>query len=119
MKVVIINGSYRKEGATAIILKEIQQNLMDYTNIEVQFINVADLQLRFCTGCCSCYSTGSSRKVNQLYKDLQNKRSYRIQRICHSLIFNLGLRPFIMKKGEKYNGVVRHWNTSHTKVGDS
>lgn len=58
MKIVILNGSHRKNGATALILNEIYEKLESYPNVEVQFFNAADLDLKYCTGCCKCYKNG-------------------------------------------------------------
>lgn len=58
MKVIILNGSHRKNGATALILNEMYQKLETYPNVEVQFYNVADLNLKYCIGCCKCYKNG-------------------------------------------------------------
>ena len=64
MKIVIVNGSYRKNGATALILSEIHQQLKKYSDVDVQMIHVADLELKYCVGCGSCYKTGAC-----IYKD--------------------------------------------------
>lgn len=58
MKVIILNGSHRKSGATALILNEMYQKLETYSNVEVQYYNVADLNLKYCIGCCKCYKNG-------------------------------------------------------------
>ena len=58
MKIIIINGSYRKNGATALILHEMYQKLGTYPNVEIQFYNVADLNFKYCVGCCKCYENG-------------------------------------------------------------
>lgn len=58
MKIVIVNGSYRKNGATALILNEMYQQLKKYSDVDVQIFHVADLELRYCIGCCSCFKTG-------------------------------------------------------------
>lgn len=58
MKIIIINGSHRKNGATALILHEMYQKLETYPNVEIQFYNVADLNLKYCVGCCKCYKNG-------------------------------------------------------------
>ena len=58
MKIIIINGSHRKNSATALILHEIYQKLETYPNVEIQFYNVADLNLKYCVGCCKCYKNG-------------------------------------------------------------
>ena len=64
VKIVIVNGSYRKNGATALILSEIHQQLKKYSDVDVQMIHVADLELKYCVGCGSCYKTGAC-----IYKD--------------------------------------------------
>lgn len=58
MKIIIINGSHRKNGITALILHEMYQKLETYPNVEIQFYNVADLNLKYCGGCCKCYKNG-------------------------------------------------------------
>ena len=58
MKIIIINGSHRKNGATASILNNMHQKLETYPNVEVQFFNVADFNLKYCVGCCKCYRNG-------------------------------------------------------------
>lgn len=64
MRIVIVNGSYRKNGATALILNEMYQQLKKYSDVEVQMIHVSDLSLQYCVGCGSCYKTGVC-----IYKD--------------------------------------------------
>ncbi|MBQ3513988.1 MAG: flavodoxin family protein [Lachnospiraceae bacterium] len=58
MKIVIVNGSYRKHGATAQILNEMYGQLKKYDNVDVEMIHVADLELKYCVGCGNCYKTG-------------------------------------------------------------
>ncbi len=58
MKIIMINGSHRKNGATALILYEMCQKLQTYPNVEIQFYNVADLKMKYCIGCCKCYKIG-------------------------------------------------------------
>lgn len=58
MKIIMINGSHRKNGATALILHEMYQKLETYPNVEIPFYNVADLNLKYCVGCCKCYKNG-------------------------------------------------------------
>ena len=58
MKIIILNGSHRKNGATALILHEMYQRLKTYPNVEIQFYNVADFNLNYCVGCCKCYKNG-------------------------------------------------------------
>ena len=58
MKIIILNGSHRKNGATALILNEMYQKLETYPNVEVQYYNIADFNLKYCIGCCKCYRNG-------------------------------------------------------------
>ena len=58
MKIIIINGSHRKNGVTALILHEMYKKLETYPNVEIQFYNVSDLNLKYCVGCCKCYKNG-------------------------------------------------------------
>lgn len=70
MKIVIINGSHRKNGATALILNEMFQELKKYDDADVQFVHAADLSLKYCAGCGFCYKTGKC-----IYKDDAEKLS--------------------------------------------
>lgn len=73
MKIVIVNGSHRKNGATAQILNEIHQQLKKYSDVDVQMIHVADLELKYCVGCGTCYQTGEC-----IYKDDMEELSLKI-----------------------------------------
>ncbi len=57
MKIVIINGSPRKNGATAGILRAMEDKLAE-NGAETEFFNVCDMNISPCRGCCSCYKTG-------------------------------------------------------------
>ena len=217
MKIIIINGSPRKNGATATILKDIHSNLITHSDAEVIFINLCDLELKFCSVCCSCYQTGKciykddledlsklietadglvlgsptyasnvsaqmkllidrghfvmeqllsqkcalnvatyenyggkdtlnilnqlilfsgaklsgsilskssfnsnplndphlkqkvSKLSQNLYKDIQKGLCHPFQKIFQGIIFHFGIKPFVLKKGDKYRGVVNHW----------
>ncbi len=58
MKIVIVNGSPRKNGRTALILNKLSQTLQKYEDVDIQFVHVADLSLKYCAGCGVCYKTG-------------------------------------------------------------
>ncbi len=217
MKIIILNGSNRKHGATALILNELCQNLKRYSDVEIDFVNVADLNLKYCVGCCKCYETGKcifnddvetlsksignadgiiigsptyasnvsgqikviidrghfvieqllhnkyaisvstyenyggkdtsnilnkllsysgakisgtilaktafstnplenirlKNKLNilsdKLYNDIRQNHNYLFQSIKHFLIFNIGILPFVKKKGKSYAGVIKRW----------
>lgn len=57
MKIVIINGSPRKTGATAGILHAFESELTAM-GADVVFLNVSELDIKPCTGCMGCYKTG-------------------------------------------------------------
>ncbi len=58
MKIVIINGSQRKNGATYNILNELHLELQKFQDAEIEFYNVSELELKYCIGCCKCYKFG-------------------------------------------------------------
>lgn len=58
MRIVIINGSPRKNGATATLLKTMAKHLEVKGDVDVQYINIIDYSLLPCTGCMSCYHKG-------------------------------------------------------------
>ena len=72
MKIVIINGSPRKNGATAKILHEISRNLSLYKDTAIEYIDLSDLELAFCKGCCQCYQLGKCIMEDDIEK-LSNK----------------------------------------------
>ncbi len=58
MKIVIINGSPRNNGATAKILKCFAEKLSSMNEAETEYINISELDIRPCIGCMSCYKNG-------------------------------------------------------------
>ncbi len=55
-KILILNGSPKKEhSATINVTKAFVKGLADATNAEVEYINLADLNIKPCTGCLSCW----------------------------------------------------------------
>lgn len=57
MKIVLINGSPRKNGATAGILRAMAERLAE-KGAETELFNIGDMDISPCRGCCSCYKTG-------------------------------------------------------------
>ncbi|MDR0370942.1 MAG: flavodoxin family protein [Prevotellaceae bacterium] len=58
MKITIINGSPRKNGATGRILKTFGNCLEEKGNVEVHYVELTDYGLQPCVGCERCYRTG-------------------------------------------------------------
>lgn len=218
MKIVVINASARKNGATAKILGEFADNLSAKNDAEIKSVNLSDLKLNFCLGCCGCYKSGVchidddaemlselisnadgvvigtptyasgvsgqlktfidrghfvieqlmkgkytvgvvtyenadggavvkalkklfifsgakrfdriivklpfsnnpilsskvktniKRKSDKLYHSIaKRKPPYAVNAIINFIVFNAGIKPFVLKKGEKYDGVKKHW----------
>ena len=57
MKIVMINGSPRKEGITGILLKGIQTELTR-NGAEVKYYDLSGIRLSHCMGCMACFKTG-------------------------------------------------------------
>ncbi len=62
MKVVAFNGSARKDGNTAILLKRVLKAL-EGESIETELIQLAGEQIRGCTACRACFKTKNQRCV--------------------------------------------------------
>lgn len=58
MRIVILNGSPRKNGTTAKILKEFQKKLSSYNGVEIIYVDISELSIDSCKGCCACYKRG-------------------------------------------------------------
>ncbi len=57
MRIIVINGSPRTDGLTAAMLHRLADSLLQ-KGADVQYYDLARLQIRQCSGCCSCYRTG-------------------------------------------------------------
>ena len=58
MKVLLINGSPRKEGNTALALKEMEA-IFAAEGIEYETVSVGTQAIRGCIACGGCFKTGS------------------------------------------------------------
>ena len=68
MRIVIINGSPRKNGSTAKILKKMQERLESNESVSASYYNLEEYSLLECSGCLTCYSRGTCH----LKDDLEN-----------------------------------------------
>ncbi len=57
MKVLILNGSPRKDGNTRIALSEMEK-IFHKNGIETEYIHVGGMDIRGCLACGGCYDTG-------------------------------------------------------------
>jgi multimeric flavodoxin WrbA len=62
VKVVAFNGSPRKDGNTAILIRRVLQVLKE-EGIKTELIQLAGQQIRGCNACRTCYSTKNKRCV--------------------------------------------------------
>ena len=53
MKVIGINGSARKDGNTAILIRKVFEELNN-AGIETELIQLADYEIQPCRGCFAC-----------------------------------------------------------------
>ena len=69
MKVVAINGSPRKKGNTALLLRTVMAEL-EPEGIETEFVQLGGQQVRGCTACMKCFEKKNNRCV--IDKDMIN-----------------------------------------------
>ena len=62
MKVIAFNGSSRKDGNTAILLKRVLQ-VLEAEGIETELIQLAGEPIRGCNACRTCYTTKNKRCI--------------------------------------------------------
>lgn len=46
---------------------------------------------------------------DRLYYDIAKHRTYPFQNIKHRIVLKMGIKPFVLKKGDAYAGVLQHW----------
>lgn len=49
-------------------------------------------------------------EAEHFYQDIRRNKISLFQKIRHKIIFHVGIKPFVIKKGEKYQGVLDKWN---------
>ena len=57
MKVLILNGSPKENGNTAIAIKEMVK-IFDAEGVETEIVRVGNMDIRGCISCGSCFNTG-------------------------------------------------------------
>jgi len=76
MRVVAFNGSPRKDGNTAILLRRVLK-VLEEEGIETEFIQLAGEPIHGCTACRVCYDTKNERCV--IEKDKVNEYVQKIK----------------------------------------
>lgn len=71
MKILILNGSPRAEGNTALALREMTA-IFEQEGAEVEYIHVGNRAIRGCVACASCFQTGKCA-IDDLVNELAPK----------------------------------------------
>lgn len=56
------------------------------------------------------------KAVNTFYGDIVKHRKYMVQSLIHSIVFKMGIRPFVRGKGAAYEGVIKHWRKKNIVI---
>jgi multimeric flavodoxin WrbA len=62
VKVVAFNGSARKDGNTALLLKRVLK-VLEEEGVETELVQLAGQQIRGCTACRTCFETKNQRCI--------------------------------------------------------
>lgn len=79
-------------------------------------VHVSDLSLQYCVGCGSCYKTGAciyKDDIENLSLSVADADGIIIGSPTYSIIFRMGIQPFVKRKGLEYEGVIKHWKDNN------
>ncbi|MBD5094166.1 MAG: flavodoxin family protein [Subdoligranulum sp.] len=79
MKVLMLNGSPRKDGNTAIALREMER-VFAQQGIESEIVSIGGKDIRGCIACGSCYEKGKC-----VFDDLVNETAPKFE-VCDGLV---------------------------------
>ena len=60
-------------------------------------------------GVSGSFGKAAERAGRKLFRAVSRHKKYPLQSVFHRVVFSFGIRPFVVKKGEKYHGVVAKW----------
>lgn len=65
------------------------------------------------------YSAENTAKAAaaKLFRAVSGQRRYPFQSLYHKIIFNVGIKPFVLRKGEAYRGVTERWRAAGILLG--
>ena len=69
MKVLILNGSPRANGNTALALEQMV-NIFKDNNIDVDYVQVGNMDIRGCMACASCHNSKGQCVINDIVNEL-------------------------------------------------
>lgn len=79
MKVLLINGSPKANGNTAIALQEMVK-VFEQEGIETELLHIGNKDIRGCISCCSCFQTGKC-----VFNDVVNEYASKVEE-CDGLV---------------------------------
>ena len=97
-KVIILNGSPKVHGNTAVALHEVEQSLQQQ-GIETEWLHVGHLQIHGCIACNKCWDTGVCA-----FHDIENELSQKMLEADGLLIDSFNHGQFV------YGLAVANWN---------
>ena len=71
MKILILNGSPRAEGNTALALRQMQ-DVLEKEGADVEYVHVGNRAIRGCVACGACFQTGKCA-INDMVNELAPK----------------------------------------------
>ena len=53
----------------------------------------------------------SNKMAIHIYQDIKRRKKYPVQKLKQRITFEVGIKPFVIKKGKSYEGVLNRWKT--------
>lgn len=47
--------------------------------------------------------------TDKMYRDIKRQKKYIFQYMIHKVVFAAGIKPFVIRKGDSYKGVLLRW----------
>ena len=82
--------------------------LCDHVALKAPFNDVA--------GACERIEKVSTKTAKKMLDSFRGGRKSLLQNVCHFVVFRFGIKPFVLKKGDKYQGVVDRWKAAGVYV---
>ena len=89
--------------------RKVLDNLVLYSGGKISDHILLKVPFNGISGMKKAITRKTFRASERLIWEIKGKKKHLVQCFCHGIIFRLGIRPFVMKKGAAYAGVVRKW----------
>lgn len=106
MKVLVINGSYSKDGATAALVRNYLTGMASKTRgMKVKTADLRDMKFKFCDGCAACMQNDGKRlgecHLQDAMNDFLSAMLEADQIVCASPVYFFSLTAVMMKYLER------------------